>query len=288
MAKFSSKGLLGIAGILSFIVALLVYSYLSSVEPMSKADATVILAKMEILPNTIITAEMIEQVKIPASYQQPSAVTSMNRVVGIAAKEHIMNKEQITERLLMVEGRATGFTGIIPKDKRALSISVNDISGVAGLIKPGDWVDVIVAVDSSHAEAVANMPLQNILVLAANKNSNAGEQESITKEDKVITITLAVTPDEATLLALAQVKGSIFLSLRPYPLPANSLALVEAKTLNSLRGDSPSSYTPVAVHTSASAPAPESSPSLDDKARNNNMKFVSVVRGTKSQDIPVK
>lgn len=282
MAKFSSKGLLGIAGILSFVVALMVYSYLTNVEPTAKADATVILAKTEILPNTLITADMVEQVNIPASYQQPGAISNMKKVVGAAAKEHIMAKEQITERLMMMEGKATGFTGIIPKDKRALSISVNDISGVAGLIKPGNWVDVIVTVDSNKDQPVANMPLQNLLVLAANKNVDPGDKESSRTDDKIITITLAVTPDEATLLALAQVKGSIFLSLRPYSPSDSSIALVQVKTLNNLRGDSSTAYTPAVV------PTTTVSNSRSDTEPSNSMKTIAVVRGTQTQNISVR
>lgn len=282
MAKFSSKGLLGIAGVLSFVVALLVYSYLTSVETTAKADTTVILAKTEILPNTLITADMVEQVNIPASYQQPGAITNMKRVVGAAAKERIMAQEQITERLMAVEGKATGFTGIIPRDKRALSVSVNDISGVAGLIKPGDWVDVIVTVDSNNIQPVANMPLQNILVLAANKNSDPGEKESSPKDDKVVTITLAVTPDEATLLALAEVKGSIFFTLRPYPSSNNSLTLVETKTLNSLTGNLPKVDAPV----EAVSPSPRTN--AEPSNRVVDTKTISVVRGTQVQNIAVK
>lgn len=274
MAKFSNKGLLSIAVILAGVVALLVYNVLSDVQPTAKEDAVVVVAKVEILPNTKITSDMVEQVNIPGTFLQPKAMTDINQVVGVYSKEHIMAREQITERLVVGEGRIAGFTGLIPQDKRAITIAVSDVSGVAGLIKPGDYVDLIVV--ASAGKDFASLALQNVLVLATDKTLDRGDTGSAIKgEGKIATITLALTPDEATTVVLAQKKGYVHLSLRPFP-RTDGIAQVGVKTMSSLGGE----YAPV---TTTAAP-----PAYSQERRSYYGKSVSVIRGTKTEAVPVR
>lgn len=281
MAKFSSKGLLGIAMVLSFILALLVYNYLNGVQQKSAGQAAVVVAKVEIPPNTLITEEMIE--KIPAQDQQlqPGAKVDTDGVVGVYTKERIPAREQITEKLIFGEGKSARFTGAIPADKRAVSVSVNDVTGVAGLIRPNDYVDVIVTLDRGGAP-VASMNFQNALVLATNKivAQNDTEKGSAGKDEvKVSTVTLALTPDDATLLALAGAKGTVSLALRPYSPVAGGVSLVGVKTLDSLSGGE---YTPPVP-----APAQAASPRPEFVAEDKHTRSISVIKGTKVEEISV-
>lgn len=270
MAKFSNRGLLGMAVVLAGIAALLVYNVLSNVQPTTKGDAVVVVAKVEIMPNTQITSEMVEQVNIPSEYLQPGAITDINKVVGVYSKEHILAREQITGRLVIGEGRAAGFTGLIPQDKRAITLAVNNVSGVAGLIKPGDYVDVIVV--ASHGKDFANLTLQNILILATDRTLDREDKGSPIKGDgKISTVTLALTPDEATTFALAQSKGQVHLALRPFP-RSDGIAQVQVKTINNLGGD---------FRVSGSPAAPSN-------FQTSNSRSVSVMRGTKTENVPVR
>ena len=55
---------------------------------------------------------MVSEVKVPPEYIQPGAVTSLDKVVGIVVREHIVSGEQVSERRLIREGKSVGFTGI--------------------------------------------------------------------------------------------------------------------------------------------------------------------------------
>lgn len=286
MAKLSSKMLLIIAGVLSVGAALLVYNFLNDRQQPATGQpyTTVVIAKKEILPNTVITEEMVEQVKIPVVYLQPGAMTDIGGVVGIHTAEHVMAREQITERLLSMQGKVAGFSGIIPKDKRAFSIAVNDTTGVAGLLKPGDFIDVVVTVDNKggeSAEAFAGMTIQNVLVLAANKITGRADQGSTFKEgEKIATVTLAVTPDEATKLALAVVKGQISLALRPLSPSDNGFTPVPVKTAGSLCGGVPLRPVQAAAPAAVVAQPSGGQPST-------GIKTVAVIRGTKVSNAAV-
>lgn len=264
------------AFILAVISALLVYSYLGGLQPTaSKGDSTLVIAKVEILPSTQITADMVEAVNIPSHLLQPGAMTDINAVVGVYSKERILPKEHITERLLTLEGRAAGFPGMIPRDKRAITIAVTDVTGVAGLLKPGDYVDVIVTLEGSEkGDSFSSMTIQNALILAANKVLNREDKASEGKEGHSnSTVTLALPPDDATMLALAGVKGQIHLALRPFPQADSAIAQIEVKTIQSLRGDAPPvTYSPVAASSDSG----------------NSTKTISVIRGTKADSVPVR
>lgn len=308
MAKLSNKGLLGIALVLSLVTSLLIYNYLQ--RAVGKADmkegVPVVVAKTDIPAKTKITAEMVQQIRVPAEYLQPGGVQDLKNVVGVIAREPIVAGEQITDRRLVRESKSVGFTGMIPRDKRAVTVAVSEVTGVAGFVKPGDYVDVIVTFEQGMVgDNVSYMMLQNVLVLAANRDAEAGAAGNGAKEAakdavKATTVTLAVTPDEAAKLTLAEEKGKIRLALRPY-LPLNGIEITNTITPKELVGVQ---YSPVQSQPSSgghevqpAAPVPPqyymSPPQIQPAAPpretgpETNSKGIQVIRGTKTENIPV-
>ena len=285
MAKLSNRNLLFIALLLSSITALLVYQYLKGVTggPLIAEGVSVIVAKVDILPKTKITLEMVSEVKVPPEYMQPGAVTSLDKVVGIMAREQIVSGEQISERRLVLESKSVGFTGIIPRDRRAVTVAVNEVTGVAGFVKAGDYVDVVVSFDASAVgDNASQVVMQNILVLAANRDTEIGTaditvKESVKEANKMGTVTMAVTPDEAAKLSLADEKGKIRLALRPY-LPTHSLVLTEAVTPKDLVG----------IHVSPvkneQVPPTSNPPNAVERQNSPSIKGPKVIRGTKIEN----
>lgn len=295
MPKFSNKGLLAVALILSVMTSLLVYNYLQKAgnKNNAKDGVPVVVAKADLPPKTKITPEMVQETRIPPEYVQPGAVMDVNSVVGIVVREHIVPGEQLTERRLVREGRAVGFTGIIPRDKRALTVMVNEVSGVAGFIKPGDYVDVIATFDQSTVgDNVSHLMMQNVLVLAANRDAEDGVKADSNKQGakeavKTSTITLAVTPDEAAKLTLAHEKGKINLALRPY-LPLNGIEITNVVTPKDLVGIqvSPGNNQPGNHNNSAPQPVYITSEPAN-AAPSSGGPGISVIRGTKVETIPL-
>lgn len=237
MTKVSKKSLLLVAVALSGLFAFMLYRYLNT-----PIDAeTVIVAKTDIAPKTTITNEMIKEVSVPKDYMQPNAIKDKKKVVGSIARETVIAGEQITARRLVVAGKSSGFTGIIPKDKRAMTVAVTEETGVAGFPKPGDYVDLVVTFDQQElGEPVSQIILQNLQVLATNHEMEGGEtvaatnsKPSGTPTSKTNTVTLAVSPQEATQLALSDEKGKVRLALRPF-LAFDSVVATTAVTPTSI------------------------------------------------------
>ena len=101
---------------------------------------------------------------------------------------------------------------LVRPSMRAASVEVNQVSGVAGFVLPGDRVDVLVTVDPHNSidDAVTRTILQNIEVLAAGQKTEQQDNKPIT----VQSVTLLVEPDGAEALALAQHEGKVHLVLR--------------------------------------------------------------------------
>ncbi|MBP2636723.1 MAG: Flp pilus assembly protein CpaB [Firmicutes bacterium] len=285
MFKFSSKGLLVLAIVLSLLTTGLVYSYLKKTSGSLPANSVdVVVAKVEIGPKTRITPEMVQVTKIPAPYLQPGIVQDAKDVIGMVSKETIAAGEQISVRRLWGEGKTAGFSGSIPQNKRAITVGVNEVTGVAGFTKAGDYVDVVVTFDKNTAgENVSQLVLQNILVLAANRETESGagtaETANANSKDKkevakTATVTLAVTPDEVAKLTLSEDKGKVRLVLRPFMQNADT-AIAGAVTPRDIVG----------LHTPpASSPPAEKAPAPQATAAKSG---IQMIRGTKAEVIAI-
>lgn len=292
VARISVKGLLIIAVILSLITSSMIYHYLQSpVTTNQQEEVPVIVAKVDIPPKSKITSEMVEEIRVPAAYMQPNAMQDRKSVVGIIAREQIVAGEQITERRLVLESKSVGFTGLIPRDKRAVTLSVSDVSGVAGFVKAGDYVDVLVTFDQNEVgDNASQLVLQNILVLAANKETGSGPVENSGKDKKDAvkgnSVTLAVSPQESAQLALMDEKGKVRLALRPY-MPTNNMALTNAVTPKDLVGVQTSPLAnkqPAGSAGRASEPQPSRTVSKPQPEGSG----IQTIRGTKVESVYVR
>ncbi|MCM8795738.1 MAG: Flp pilus assembly protein CpaB [Candidatus Omnitrophica bacterium] len=233
--------------VLALIAVVMVKVYLDQQRQMAQEEArkafarlqanqtAVLVAKQDIPNGTVLKPEMLEAAIFPNQYVQPQAVTSFDRIAGMITVAPISKGEQITLSKLTQRrevGAGAGLAGVTPVGKRAITISVDNIASLAGMIKPGDYVDVIAMVpvpvetqEGKHATQVAVLPLfQNVMVLAVGQNIGGGPVLSrrYEKEEQKETsplITLALTPEEANLIAFVSEQGKIRLSLRS---PADS------------------------------------------------------------------
>jgi pilus assembly protein CpaB len=298
MAKLpSSKGIFILAFVLSFATAFMVYKFLGNQvkQPVSEGQV-VLVAKTAILPKTKITADMIQEVKIPGEYVQAGTISDKSRVIGAIVRDKIEAGEHLTERRLYLEGRSGGFTSVIPSGKRAVTLAVNEVTGIAGLVKAGDFVDVVVVFDAGTVgDNTGGLLLENILVLASNKETENGVVETSAKDApkeavKMGTVTLALDPDAAAKLVLAEEKGKVHLALRPY-LPGTETGgsfIVTPKDLvgvqvspvqGSNKAESGGSY---AKKTEAAAPA------VREEKPINSSGGIRVIRGTKADIVSVR
>jgi pilus assembly protein CpaB len=196
-----------------------IYEFLITVEKKVTHDLTeeVVVLVHDITPKTLLTRDMLTKKHLPAEYIHPDAIRTLDDALGCISLTPFVEGEQLLKSKIVAKGDVkNGLAYLIPVGERAMTIAVDDVSGVAGLLKPGDRVDVASVMglpDSSDVETMSSLiVLQDIVVLAVGKNIS--ENSSKNTENSSKTVTLAVTVEEAQRLLLANQKGIIRLLLR--------------------------------------------------------------------------
>jgi pilus assembly protein CpaB len=199
------------------IAAVSVSRYLASAQAYTKNLNNVVIAKVEIPVGSRIIAEQLMVAQFPRSVAPDGTFPKVDEnLIGRVAVTKIAAREPITESRLAPIGSAAGLSSVIPEGYRAMNVRVDDVVGISGFIMPGALVDVVVTIEppegGNQRERISKIVLQNIKVLANGQNLDKPKNEK--EAERVKTVTLQVTPDQAEKLALASSEGRLQLVMR--------------------------------------------------------------------------
>lgn len=203
----------------------LTLNYLSSLQRSSAANnqpRPVLVATQDIPARMTITAAMVTTVSRPAAAIDPDAIADPAKAVGSLSLITIPAGSTITESKI---GHPTdvGLPVRLTPGMRAVSVQIDKVKGVSGLIEPGDRVDVIaIPPKTADVPPPASTILRGILVLAVGDLMEYSSATPSPQEQTSTTITLEVTPKQADLLAMADLNTVIRLALRSPREPLNS------------------------------------------------------------------
>jgi pilus assembly protein CpaB len=206
-----------ILALLSAIVtALLLFVFLSSLIKFGGSDTTqIVTAAQDIPANTLITQEMLANKDIPTDAVLPGAITKLSDVVGKTMKSDVYVGEQIISVKLIVPGETgnDALSYVIDPGMRAITIGVDATSGVAGMLRPSDRID-LVGEFSQAGTVYTDLVAEYVNILAVdNVLSETGKTADGTTP-AYSTITLEVTPSQAMEISMAAYSGSIRVVLR--------------------------------------------------------------------------
>ena len=201
----------------SILAGILFFNYLENLEQNSQIEyEEVLVAAIDIPAYQNITEEMVMLQKVPAGYSHPKSAKNAAQALGKISESKILAGEQILPDKLKVPGESEGgLSFAVPSQMRAITISVDTVSGVAGFIRQGDRVDVIAVMmtpDPEDSESQQNTSLvvcQNSQVIAV--GSNLVES---TESAAYSSITLLVSPEDAMRIALSSSEGKLRAILR--------------------------------------------------------------------------
>ncbi|UCE32704.1 MAG: Flp pilus assembly protein CpaB [Burkholderiales bacterium] len=186
-------------------------------EQGSLATNRIAVASVDISLGQAIAQETIRLIEWPSGSVPAGAFATVEGLEGRVAKTAILRDEPVLESKLAPVGTKGGLSAVIAEGKRAITVRVNDVVGVAGFALPGNYVDVLVNTEDDRAtqalgrrETVSKIVLEKILVLAVAQEASRDD----TKPRVVNAVTLEVSPDEAEKLDLARSVGSLSLVLR--------------------------------------------------------------------------
>ncbi len=288
--NLNARQVLMLAGVAAIMMFAAIYFFLTNfvkqeIEPVKISVPvnqprvmTVVVAKSDIAPRTVIRESMVQFKEVPADSVPNGAVTSIADVVDCPAKITILAGDIITSRKLYKNTDQAGYVGTIPPDCRAVAINVNDVTGVAGFAKPGDHVDLML-VEKDNDSATANIILQDVLLLSINQSMDRSDFEVNEDGDKnpskaasnPTIATFALHPEEVLRLVSASKLGEIYLMLRPSKPLENYVDNINYKVISA--NAKPKQETPPVVET---PPQPEPEKKVD--------KFVIIEGDTVVQD----
>jgi len=178
------------------------------------AKSRIAVATTDIAIGGRISTEMVRLADWPEGSVPAGAFVDGEKLDGRVVLQSVQRGEPLTEARLAPIGTKGGLSAVVPAGKRAMTVRVNDVVGVAGFALPGTFVDVMVNTQVDHAQrgdgSISKIVLERILVLAVAQESD----RDATKPVVVNAVTLEVTPRDAEILDLARSVGTLSLVLR--------------------------------------------------------------------------
>jgi pilus assembly protein CpaB len=178
------------------------------------ASNKVVVAAVDIELGSRLNTQLLKTIDWPSGSSPAGAIGDPQALQDRVVKTSILRGEPVLEAKLAPVGSSGGLSAVIPEGKRAITVRVNDVIGVAGFALPGNYVDIVVNTqidgEGKGDKQISKIVLEHILVLAVAQEANRDE----TKPKVVNAVTLEVTPEQAEKLDLARSVGTLSLVLR--------------------------------------------------------------------------
>jgi pilus assembly protein CpaB len=222
-----------LALIIAGFAMIMVYTYIDEQKAKMIKEygvlSSVVVARNDIQELELIDDSKLEVITMPQNFIAPGAFKSVKELENTIATIPIIKGEQVTKPRVTYPGIKTGLSRQVAVGKRAVAINVNEKDAVGRLIKPGDRVDVLAAIDISQGSRrdlqKTRTILQDVLVLSTGMSMTNSIPIYGVETPKVIrtmnlntystynTITLELDPYDAQKLAYITSYGGGTLSL---------------------------------------------------------------------------
>lgn len=214
MKNIKALGLLFLALITGLAAAVYAAGWVS--QQGSIASNKVVVAVVDIELGSKITPQMLSTADWPSGSVPAGAFKEIKDLQDRVVKVSVLRGEAILDGKLAPPGTKGGLSAVIAEGKRAMTVRVNDVVGVAGFALPGNYVDVVLNTQQDNknkmeeARQISKTVLEHVLVLAVAQE--AGRDD--TKPKVVSAVTLELSLEDSEKLDLARNVGTLSLVLR--------------------------------------------------------------------------
>lgn len=227
--------MLAISALLGLAVVVMAAGRLA---PQGVAANKVAVATVDLELGSKLNPQMLSLIDWPQGSTPAGTFAELKDLQDRVLKTSIQRGELILNNKLAPIGSAGGLSAVIADGKRAMTVRVNDVVGVAGFALPGNYVDILVNAQQETGKGNESKPitktvLEHVLVLAVAQE--AGRDD--TKPRVVNAVTLELSPADAEKIDLARNVGTLSLVLRNQIDKAS--VVTTGITKNQLFGDEP-------------------------------------------------
>jgi len=202
----------GIAWLSALLLSYWVYT--KSTAPESRDVVSIVAAARDLAVGTRLQQDHVKLVTVDRKDLPKGVFQNTSDVLDRALSAPVTANELVLSGKLAAKGSGDGLTALIEPGLRAISVQVNEISGVSGFIQPGTRVDILFTRIFTNGEAATTTILQNVKVIAYGRQFDPGTRPVATDNSRPTVATLLVTQDEAEKLVLAAQRGRLHFSLR--------------------------------------------------------------------------
>jgi len=273
--------ILGAALAIGLVAAFATRSFLSAqveeIEARGKYQTVeIVVAKTAIEKNSVLSKQNLAVRKIPVEYAHSGAVKpeDFDRIDG-GAIAYGVNQGEMILWSQMAGKRAPTFSARLAPGQRAITVAVDEINSISGMLEPGDLIDLMYTTDQ-HGKKVAFPVMQSVQVIATGQRS--ADDPKGGEHLRFATVTLNATPDQARNIILARETGKLIALLRnpddkqaigrlsnnllfPSETPATQRHPNARRGIPVLYGGSGATYPPAALHLGRHQDAAETQPS---------------------------
>jgi pilus assembly protein CpaB len=216
--KSSSVALLLVALVMGSLAALLARTWLlGQAQAERQPIGTIVVAAAPMQFGAVITEDKVKEVRWAAATLPSGAFATKKELFKDGrrvALSPIERDETVMRSKVTAPGQRGSLSTLLDGGKRAVTVRVDDVRGVAGFIQPNDRVDVVLirTEGAANGQGYSDVILQNMKVLAVDQM--AGPQQVDQASVIVKAVTLEVMPEEAQKLLLAANVGRLSLILR--------------------------------------------------------------------------
>jgi pilus assembly protein CpaB len=201
------------ASLIGLLASVLVYRVVAARAKDDQAERIVVAAANIGLAESI-TRQHVKLVPWPKSAVPPGAIRSVEEAEGRVVRGSIVAGEPLIEAKLapQLAGRGGIMPMLVPEGQRGVTIKLDEPLRESGFVLPNSRVDVLVSMPKAPGsnEKIAKVILQDVTVLAAGQTVEMKDNKPVTNT----TVTMAMTPQQAERLAVAQAEGKLMLVQR--------------------------------------------------------------------------
>ncbi|MBC8108422.1 MAG: Flp pilus assembly protein CpaB [Anaerolineae bacterium] len=267
--------------VVGVIVAKLAYNQIQKNKTGATSDGKltqVVVVRDSVAAGEEITPDKLQMGKVSVDNVPDGAFMSIDQLKGRVALVTLNKSQAVAENFLAPSGTGAGLQFAIPTGMRAISIEVNEFSGVGGMLLPGCHVDLLSTVPAEQGgEMMSRTVVQNVQIIAVGQRMVSQAEKKGDEPTAFRSVTLLATPAESEAIELAAATGRPRLVLRAGT--DKDITQTAGVTASNLRGHQASrkiDATPVALNSNTPSVEPAPMPIYSS---------VQVIRGTVESEV---
>lgn len=239
-----------------------------------------------------LTGADLISVPVTPQAKPEQGFVEVGEVIGRVTAYELTKGQAIVEPLLTQRGMGSGLQALIPQGMRAITIEVNEFSGLAGMVRPGSRVDLVATLQEGGTDrAMAKTIVHNVLVTAVGQRMTDVPTDPRMPVEPFRSVTILVTPEQAEAVELMSTTARPRLVLRnnmdKETVESAGVSFADLRG-RGLTGRDPFATAPIQLL----EPTPEQTPAPRVRGGESGRRTVTIIRGTTEStvtfDVPVQ